>query len=155
METAFWLGNLAVVPFWLLMIFAPHWSWTQRIIAKPAIILPALLVSVIWGFIVLYLHPLQNGIVGLLADFASVTGIATLATVPNRAIVLWLHILVFDLFAGRWIYLDSRQHHYSAWWVSPLLLITVNAAPLGCLIYMVVRWLHNMRATPALQAANA
>lgn len=32
-ETLFQLANLYIMPFWLLMIFLPHWSWTHRIMA--------------------------------------------------------------------------------------------------------------------------
>jgi hypothetical protein len=41
METIFQLSNLLVMPFWLLMIFLPHWRWTRRIIASPWIVAPA------------------------------------------------------------------------------------------------------------------
>ena len=28
METLFVIANFAVVPFWFLMIFLPHWRWS-------------------------------------------------------------------------------------------------------------------------------
>jgi hypothetical protein len=152
MEIAFWLANLAVIPFWVLMIFTPRWSVTQRIIASYWIMLPVLLVSLIWGFTVVSLHPPEGGFFGLIANFASPHGIANLSTVPDQAIVTWIHLLVFDLFAGRWIYLDSQERQYKAWWVSPLLVITVSAAPLGFLIYLMVRAGLNRRTLNLAQA---
>ena len=39
-ETLFQLANLYIMPFWLLMIFLPHWSWTKRIMATLWIVVP-------------------------------------------------------------------------------------------------------------------
>ncbi|NWF68456.1 MAG: DUF4281 domain-containing protein [Chloroflexi bacterium] len=121
------------------MIFAPRWSQTRRVIASPYIVLPVLVVTVVWGFYVWFSHPPAGGLIELLGNFVSPTGITGLMGVPERAMVVWVHLLVFDLFAGRWIYLDSRERDYNVWWVSPLLLLTMNAAPFGFLIYLLVR----------------
>ena len=43
METIFQLSNLLVMPFWLLMVFLPHWAWTKRIVASPWVVGPAAL----------------------------------------------------------------------------------------------------------------
>ena len=44
MDQLFELSSLLVMPFWLLMILLPTWSWTRRIIGSPLIAaLPALL----------------------------------------------------------------------------------------------------------------
>jgi hypothetical protein len=50
--------------------------------------------------------------------------------------VAWAHLLAFDLFVGRWAYLDSRQHDISAWIASPLLFFILMAGPLGFLVYL-------------------
>ena len=39
-ETLFQLSNLYIMPFWLLMIFLPHWDWTKRIIGSLWFLLP-------------------------------------------------------------------------------------------------------------------
>ena len=43
MEIIFQLSSLLVMPFWLLIIFLPHWQWTRRIMASPWVVAPAAL----------------------------------------------------------------------------------------------------------------
>ena len=38
--TVFELSNLVILPFWILMIFAPAWSVTRRVVASPWIVAP-------------------------------------------------------------------------------------------------------------------
>ncbi|MCB0074886.1 MAG: DUF4281 domain-containing protein, partial [Caldilineaceae bacterium] len=54
----------------------------------------------------------------------------------------WVHFLAFDLFVGRWVYLDSRARGITAWLVSPILFVVLMLGPLGFLLYMAVRALR-------------
>ena len=134
METIFTLSNLFVLPFWALMIFLPHWRWTQRIMRTlwPVVALAGvytvLLLTQISGVAGSLLNPTLDGIAGLLGT-------------PAGAAVGWVHFLAFDLFVGRWAYLDSRERGISAWLVSPTLFFVFMAGPLGLLLYLAVRWL--------------
>ena len=134
METIFPLSNLFVLPFWALMIFLPDWRWTQRIMRTlwPVVVLAGvytvLLLTQIGGAAGSLLNPTLDGIAGLLGT-------------PAGAAVGWVHFLAFDLFVGRWAYLDSRERGISAWLVSPTLFFVFMAGPLGLLLYLAVRWL--------------
>jgi hypothetical protein len=129
MDTIFQLSNLLVMPFWLLMILLPHWRWTQRIMASLWTIVPAAL---------LYAILVLPDFFGLLGELASPTlgSIATLLGTPAGATIGWVHFLAFDLFVGRWAYLDSRTHGFSAWLVSPILFFVLLFGPLGLLLYL-------------------
>ena len=132
METIFTLSNLFVLPFWALMIFLPHWRWTQRIMRTlwPVVVLAGvytvLLLTQIGGVAGSLLNPTLDGIAGLLGA-------------PAGAAVGWVHFLAFDLFVGRWAYLDSRERGISAWLVSPTLFFVFMAGPFGLLLYLAVR----------------
>ena len=39
LETLFKAANYAVIPFWLLLMVAPRWSWTQRLVHGPVVLL--------------------------------------------------------------------------------------------------------------------
>jgi hypothetical protein len=142
----FQLSNLLVMPFWLLLIFLPHWRWTQRIAKSPWIVAPA---AILYTVLVL---PALATLLPLLAspDLAS---IAALLGTPAGATVAWVHFLAFDLFAGRWVYLDSRASQFSAWWVSPLLAPILMFGPLGLLTYLLARTLFSRTMRPATVAA--
>ncbi len=134
METLFNLSNLFIMPFWLMMILLPHWRWTQRIMATLWPIVPLAAV-----YALMLLTQLGEGAAESLLN-PTMAGIAALLGTPAGAAVGWIHFLAFDLFVGRWAYLDSRQRQISAWLVSPTLFFVLMAGPLGLLLYLAVRW---------------
>lgn len=132
METIFSLSSFTVLPFWLLMILLPGWSWTQRIIRSPLVVLaPAL----IYAALVLP----QLGEVFFEVANPTLPSIAGLLGSPAGATIAWVHFLAFDLFVGRWIYLESRKLGLSAWLVSPVLFLTLMLGPIGFLLYLILR----------------
>jgi hypothetical protein len=56
------------------------------------------------------------------------------------------------LFVARWVYLDGRSRHISAWFISPILLVVLMLGPVGFLLYLVVQTAVTRQA--ATQAAN-
>jgi hypothetical protein len=132
METIFQLSNLLVMPFWFLMIFLPHWGWSKRILASLWVVVPAALLYA------LLVAPALASLLPLLAN-PQLASIATLLGTPQGATVAWAHFVAFDLFVGRWAYLDSRERNLSAWLVSPVLFLILMVGPLGLLIYLGLR----------------
>jgi hypothetical protein len=132
METIFDLSGLLVLPFWALMIFAPRWRWTAKLMASPAVAAaPAVLYAVlvvprIGSILPAVLSPKLGEIAALLGS-------------PEGAVIAWAHFLCFDLFVGRWIYLDARERDLSALVVSPILFFTLMLGPIGFLSYLVAR----------------
>ncbi|HRC77211.1 MAG TPA: ABA4-like family protein [Kouleothrix sp.] len=142
METIFSLSNLLVLPFWLLMITLPRWRATERIMRSPLVsAAPALL------YLVLVLPRLAE----LLPALANPTlaGVAALLGTPAGATIAWAHFLAFDLFVGRWAYLDSRERGVSAWIMAPVLLCVLMLGPVGFLLYLAARALAGRRAAGA------
>ncbi len=143
MATAFDASFLLVAPFWLLMIALPGWRVTRRVIASPWIAVPAA---------ALYLALVVPGLPGVLAAVASpsLAAIAPMLGTPEGATVAWVHFLAFDLFVGRWMYLDARGRGVSPWVTSPLLFATLMVGPVGLLGYLAVRgWAGRKRVVPS------
>jgi hypothetical protein len=138
METIFSLANLYVLPFWLLMILAPHWSWTKKFVNPLWLVIPLMAT---YAFMVVPGLPL---LLGSLANPA-LSGIATLLGSPEGATIGWIHFLAFDLFVGRWVYLDSREKNITAWLVSPILFFVFMLGPLGLLLYLAARFFWQAR----------
>jgi hypothetical protein len=132
MDQIFQLSSLLVMPFWAIMIFLPHWRWTRRTIASPLIALPAALL-----YAALFL-PQALSLLPALMD-PSLAEIGTLLGTPTGATIAWIHFLAFDLFVGRWVYLDARQRSMTAWLVSPILFFVLMAGPLGFTLYLGAR----------------
>lgn len=132
--TVFELSNLVVLPFWALMVLVPTWRVTRRIIGSPWIVAPPA---------ILYTMAIAPGLGLILPEVVNPeqARIASLLGTPTGATVAWAHFVALDLFAGRWIYCDSRSRKYSPFWVSPLLVLTLLLCPIGLLIYLTVRTL--------------
>jgi hypothetical protein len=140
MNTLFHIVNGAVLPFWLLLLAAPRWWVTRRLMDTP--VGPALFA----GLYVVLLVPSLPALVPLLArpDLDSITD---LLGKPQGAVVGWAHFLTFDLFVGRWEYLDAHQRGLSHWLLAPALALTLLFGPLGLLTYLLLRWLGAPRRT--------
>jgi hypothetical protein len=130
--TVFELSNLFVLPFWLLMVFLPFWSVTRRVMATPWVVAPPALLYLIT------LLPVASMVLPEIINPVQAR-IASLLGTPTGTTLAWAHFVAFDLFVGRWIYHDSRSRGYSAWWVSPVLLLTLLVGPIGLLVYLTAR----------------
>ncbi len=134
-DLIFSLSNVLALPFWLLMIVAPGWRWTQRLLASPwaaaapAVLYAALVVPQLPSLLVSLMNPQLGAIAALLGT-------------PAGATIAWAHFLAFDLFVGRWAYLDSRERGLSAWLMAPVLALILLMGPLGFLLYLLARGLR-------------
>ena len=129
------LSFYVAAPFWLLMIAAPHWAWTRRIISAPLIVLPVLVVWLVLAvpvfpdLVALVVRPELDGLVEFVRDDGALAA-------------LWAQIIAWDLFIGRWMYLDSRERDVHPLVMGPLLVVTVLLSPIGLPVYLASRrWL--------------
>ncbi|MFC4149507.1 ABA4-like family protein [Micromonospora mangrovi] len=128
----FTLTFAVAAPFWALMILLPHWSRTARIISSPLIVLPVL---VIYAMLVL---PAIGDVLPAVAS-PSLDGIRRLLGTTDGTAAAWAHMIAFDLFVGRWAWLDSRDRGVPALVTAPVLLLTILLGPLGLAAYLAVR----------------
>jgi len=132
MHLAFELSNLAVLPFWALMILAPRAGLTARVVASPWIALPPLAVYA-WAIL-----PALSQVLPIVAR-PELESVASLLGEPLGALAGWAHFLAFDLFVGRFIVLDARERTLPWFVLSPILLATLLLGPLGLLAYLIAR----------------
>lgn len=143
LETVFNLANLIVLPFWALMVLAPHWRGTKRVMES---LWPVSALAALYAALLVWTFSQPNPALSP-ADLANPT-LAVIAAglgTPAGAAVGWVHFLAFDLFVGRWAYLDSRERNLTAWLASPALVFILMAGPLGLLLYLLVRSLAARR----------
>lgn len=136
MDLIFQLSGLLVMPFWVLIIFLPHWDTTRRVVASPLIVLPAALL-----YVALFATQATTLVPALMNP--GLAGIAAILGSPAGATIGWVHFLAFDLFVGRWVYLDARERGISAWLSSPVLLLVLMAGPLGYALHIGIRSLSS------------
>ena len=146
-DILFSLSNILTMPFWLLMILLPTWRWTERLMQSVWTVAPAAL-----AYVILVL-PGMLSLLPLLAN-PQLGTIAALLGTPAGATIGWIHFLAFDLFVGRWAYLDSRQRRLHPVLASITLFFILMFGPLGFMLYLITRSLfarqsNRMIATPA------
>src|SRR5262252_5243868 len=132
MKTLFKLSSLIVLPSWALMIFLPRLRVTKRLMSSPLVCAaPAALYA---ALVIPRFAEVWRAV-----SSPELSGIAALLSSPIGATVGWLHFLAFDLFVGRWIYLDGRERGVPAWVLAPVLFLTLMIGPCGFLLYLIVR----------------
>jgi hypothetical protein len=138
MAFLFQLSFLLAAPFWALMIVAPKWSWTRRIIGSPWIVAPIALL-----YLVIAIPRLGELLPAV--SRPTLTGLQELMAEAGAATLVWAHIIAFDLFVGRWMYLRSRELEIHPLVMAPVLLITILLAPIGFLVFLVILGVRKSR----------
>ena len=129
------VGNVLVMPFWLAMILLPRWDKLVGLIRSPWIAAPPALI-----YVVLVL-PQMGGLLSALSS-PTLSSVAALLGTPAGATLGWMHFLAFDLFVGRWAYLDAIERKIHPLVMAPILFFTFTLGPLGLVLYLVIsRWL--------------
>ncbi len=131
LELVFLVLNYSVVPAWLLLVFAPRWRWTQRLVHSALV--PLLLGSAY----TLLLFTDSEGSPD--SSFFTLDGVMAIFTSPQTVIAAWVHYLIFDLFVGAWEVRDAARRGIPHVWIVPSLVLTLLFGPLGLLTYLVLR----------------
>jgi hypothetical protein len=138
-DTLFTICSAVVVPQWLLMVVAPRWKGTRRLIAWNAI--PLLLAAVYLYLVVTTFGRAEGG-------FGSLDAVERLFANREALLAGWIHYLVLDLFVGGWMTRDAIRLGISSIVVAPCLLLTFLLGPAGLLLYWAVRSPHTRRRAP-------
>ena len=126
--------HMVVLPGWILLIFAPTWRWTDRIVHSG--LYPVLLGLTYIAFMIC---AAVFGTNEAPVNFSTIEGIAAIFSHPFGVLTAWVHYLVFDLFVGMWEARDARRRGMSHWALIPCLLLTFMAGPAGLLLYFALR----------------
>ncbi|MEH1058547.1 ABA4-like family protein [Micromonospora sp. CPCC 206171] len=130
--TLFTLTFALAAPFWALMLLLPRWSGTARIISSPLIVLPVLV-----SYALLVLPALADVLPAVTAP--TLPGVRGLLGSADGAAAAWAHMVGFDLFVGRWAWLDARERGVPALVMAPVLVLTILLGPLGLAAHLAVR----------------
>lgn len=139
--TLFSLTFAVAAPFWALMILLPRWTWTTRIIGSPQIVLPVVLI-----YVIVVLGSLGDVLPAVLSP--TLEGVRELLGTADGATAGWAHMIAFDLFVGRWAFLDARERRISPLVMAPVLLLTILLGPVGLLVYLLIRLRRPRAVTP-------
>ena len=129
-EQFFSIASTIAMLSWIVLVIAPRWIVTRKIILSGVI--PLLLSVAYLILIILFFGKSEGG-------FDSLANVMKLFT--NEWVVLagWIHYLAFDLFVGTWEVKDAQEKSISHWFVIPCLVLTFLLGPIGFLLYSILR----------------
>ena len=134
-QNIYLVANWGVIPFWLLLIFAPNQGLTNFL--AQSIIVPLLLAT---GYSYLsYNLYLENNMFDGFELYSGLDGLYSMFANEILLLIFWLHFLAISLFAGAWIVRDSRRYLIPKIITIPSLILTYFSGPLGLVIYWFIR----------------
>ncbi len=133
-ETVFSITSASAMVAWIALIAARFIPALRRWV-DPAVsyVVPALL-SVAYGVLLFGYWGQSEG-----GGFASLSSVSALFAVPEVLLAGWIHYLAFDLFVGGWIARTGSAAGISPILLTPILLATFLAGPVGYLAYALLR----------------
>ncbi len=125
-EDMFGLASAAVLPGWMILIFAPRarWVWLDRV---PALILP-LGLSVLYAGLILAHFSASGG------GFGTIAAVRQLFASDYGLVAGWVHYLAFDLMIGAMMATKMDQMGLQRLSQAPLLGLIFLFGPLGVLL---------------------
>ncbi|MEW2071898.1 ABA4-like family protein [Streptomyces sp. NPDC007346] len=131
-NTLFEITFYLAAPFWLLMIFAPTWSVTTRIVSSPLTVLPLLAVYTVLA--VQVFPELWTAV-----SSPDLDTFRELTALGDGAAALWAQVIAWDLLIGQWMFLQGRKLGFSPWLMGPLLVLAILLSPFGLLAFLALR----------------
>ena len=123
--------TLTVSVFWLLLIVAPKWIWTDRIVHTAFVPLAL----VLWAIVLSVLGPPPPEGAGM----GSMKAVMLLLGGETATLTLWTLVMGWDLLAGAWLARDARRRGIHHAWVVVCLVLTFVYGIIGFVLYLLVR----------------
>ena len=134
-ENIYLVANWGVIPFWLLLIFAPHHGLTNFLTQS---IIPLLLLAI--GYIYLsYNLYLEKSLFNGFELYSGLDDLYSMFANEILLLIFWLHFLSISLFAGAWIVRDAKRYFIPKIITIPSLVLTYFSGPVGLVIYWFLR----------------
>jgi len=133
-DVLFWFSSLYILPFWLMMWFAPAHERTAALLRNEWVYLAPLAAA----YTLAVLPNLVDILVLLGSDMPTPEIVVSLFDDREVILIGWLHYLAFDLFVGRWTWQRLMATNQPMYVSFPVLLFSMMVAPLGALLGLVV-----------------
>ena len=135
-EMLYYWVNLGILPFWLILIFAPQ-SHVSRIFVTS--IFPILLLSVSYIFVLYKSYLGSFDFDNNFSLYLGIDNISNLFSNNNFLIMFWIHFISINLFTGGWIVKDSQKLFINKFLIVLPLIITYLIGPIGLFVYWLIR----------------
>jgi hypothetical protein len=136
MDQLFGLGNMFAIVGWLLLIAAPRWRWTERLVLSG--LWSVMLAVVYTALIALYMPQAEGG-------FSSIAEVRQLFVSDAILTAGWVHYLAFDLYVGAMLIRQAHADKLPHLAMIPILIATFLLGPIGLLTFFVVKTIRQRK----------
>jgi hypothetical protein len=132
----FRFANLFAMAGWLLLIVAPRWRWTARLV-----------VSGFWSLLLslVYLVLIARFMPGAEGGFSSIEEVRTFFGFDALLLAGWVHYLAFDLLIGAFEVRQAQRDGIPHLLLVPCLAFTCFLGPIGLLLFFAVKSVRQKR----------
>jgi hypothetical protein len=123
--------TLTVSVLWLLLVVAPKWIWTDRIVHSVFVPLALGMWAIALGVLG---PPPPEG-----AGMGSIEAVMLLVGGEHATLTLWTLVMGWDLLAGAWLARDACRRGIHHAWVIVCLVLAFVYGILGLVLYLLVR----------------
>lgn len=136
LEQIFSICSTFAMVGWILLMVAPRWRWTERLIIIG--VWPALLSVVYLILIVVHFGTAEGG-------FGSLAEVSKLFESKGALLAGWVHYLAFDLLIGAFEVKKAKEERIPHLLIIPSLVLTFFLGPIGFLLFVLTRSIRNRR----------
>ena len=133
-DALFWFSSLYILPFWLMMWFAPTHERTAAMLRSEWVYLAPLAAA----YTIAVIPNLLDIFIQLGSDMPTPDIVVGLFSEREVILIGWLHYLAFDLFVGRWTWQRLVATEKPIYISMPVLVLSMMVAPLGALLGLLV-----------------
>ncbi len=130
------MSGLSGLGWFLLIVISPCWKNADKAVMGVIVLILAAAYC--------YFNFVNLNAAGGITAFLSYEGIQRVFANDGLQLAAWAHILAVDLVAGVWMLHNARLSKITHLVMVPIYLITIMLAPLGLILYMIIRAIKTM-----------
>ncbi|MAV03326.1 MAG: hypothetical protein CBE39_01955 [Euryarchaeota archaeon TMED279] len=126
----FWFSSILIIPLWIMMWFMPRSDITKKIVGD----LRFSVIPLILSYAILLAPNVLDVLITLGSKMPTPDIVLDLFSTDEMIILAWLHFLVMDTFAGRYVWMRMIAADKPIQFSMPILLVCMMLGPIGLLI---------------------
>ena len=126
----FWFSSVLIIPLWIMMWFMPRSDITKKIVGD----LRFSVIPLILSYAILLAPNVLDVLITLGSKMPTPDIVLDLFSTDEMIILAWLHFLVMDTFAGRYVWMRMIAAGKPIQFSMPILLVCMMLGPIGLLI---------------------
>ena len=128
--TTFWFSSIFIIPLWIMMWFMPRSEMTKKVVGD----LRICVIQLIASYAILLAPNALDVLITLGSKMPTPDIVLDLFSTDEMIILAWLHFLVMDTFAGRYVWMRMIAADKPIQFSMPILLVCMMLGPIGLLI---------------------